>query len=317
MKKMIMRLPNVSIIIAAYNEEKHIGKLLDSLMNIKYPKKRLEIIVVDDGSTDRTREIVKKHKFKLFRTQHKGFGHARNFGVKKSMGDIILFIDADMVVDKNYVKELMKELQKNNLDAVEGSEFLINSDKIIPKLSYCRSALGFKKTKIPIPRMYKKVVFKDIGGINDSYGYYLDWELQQRCIKNGYRIGHTSKAKVWHNAPDNFNELWRQHRWAGKSAIFFLKGYKKKFFNIIRFPLLVVPLPLYIISLYISLPFKLLGLLGILLFTIIELDRSIKMYKLTKWREAFLTPIFDYITMNMFSIGMLIGILSTKSKPKA
>ena len=104
--------PIVSIIIPAYNEEKDIGKCINSLL--KQSCKRSEIIIVDDGSTDKTREIVKSFKgIRLIEGLHKGPGFSRNLGSRQAKGEILVFVDADMIFDKDYIKNLINPILKN------------------------------------------------------------------------------------------------------------------------------------------------------------------------------------------------------------
>ena len=100
-----MRTTLVSVIIPAYNEEGDIELCLKSLKN--QSRKKIEVIVVDDGSTDRTVEIVKEHKVKLLKQNHGGPGAARNRGAKQAKGEILIFIDADMHFPKDYIKNLI------------------------------------------------------------------------------------------------------------------------------------------------------------------------------------------------------------------
>src|SRR3989344_8477717 len=96
----------VSVIIPVYNEEKVIQYCLESLKNQTF--RDMEIIVVDDGSTDRTQELVKG--VMLLIQDHKGPGEARNFGAKQAKGEILVFVDADMTFDKDFIKELIKPI---------------------------------------------------------------------------------------------------------------------------------------------------------------------------------------------------------------
>ncbi|KKR25761.1 MAG: putative glycosyltransferase [Microgenomates group bacterium GW2011_GWC1_39_7b] len=96
----------VSVIIPAYNEQASIAACLQSLQNQSF--KDLEIIVVDDGSTDKTFDVLSKFKmqsskFKILDQNHEGAGMARNLGVKNATGKILVFVDADMVFDKEFI----------------------------------------------------------------------------------------------------------------------------------------------------------------------------------------------------------------------
>ena len=105
----IKLLPKISIVIVTKNEEKDVPNLLDSVNNLKYPKNRMEVIVVDD-STDRTPEIIKKMlpNCKFIDGPRKGNTVAKNIGSKHATGEIILHLDADMVIDPEYVDETAK-----------------------------------------------------------------------------------------------------------------------------------------------------------------------------------------------------------------
>src|SRR3990167_6934446 len=99
----------ISVIIPAFNEEGTIGECLKSLKNQTY--KPLEITVVDDGSSDSTRNIVKRFPdIKLLTQSHKGPGQARNFGTANAKGEILVFADADMTFDKNFIRDLIKPI---------------------------------------------------------------------------------------------------------------------------------------------------------------------------------------------------------------
>ena len=104
--------PKISVIVCTYNGEKRITHLLDSLKKQTY--KNLEIVIVDDGSSDGTSDIVKKYPFRLIRHRtNRGLADSRNTGIKSSKGDIIIFTDDDCVADKNWVREIAKCYSKN------------------------------------------------------------------------------------------------------------------------------------------------------------------------------------------------------------
>jgi glycosyltransferase involved in cell wall biosynthesis len=108
-----------SIIIPAHNEEDYIENTLKHLLNLNYPKKRLEILVVENGSTDKTLLKIKKTKYKLiniYSTKKKGISFAKNLGASKSNKDSewLIFLDADTLLGKDFLLEINKYLTKNN-----------------------------------------------------------------------------------------------------------------------------------------------------------------------------------------------------------
>ena len=118
--------PRVSIIIPVYNVKKYLPECLDSVLNQSY--KNLEIILVDDGSTDGSEKIVDEYKKKdqrivVVHQKNQGQSGARNTGVKKATGDFVSFIDGDDQIKPSFIKELIKSIEQNGSLAVCGMEY--------------------------------------------------------------------------------------------------------------------------------------------------------------------------------------------------
>ncbi len=304
------KLPKVSIIIPVYNEERTIGKLLDSLMKLKYPRKRLERIVVDDGSVDRTPEIVSRYPVKIMKVKHKGFGFVRNLGWKSASSEIVIFLDADMIVSQDYVQKIIGHLDNPKIAGSDHKELLLNKKRLIPKLLYLRKVLGWSRKKFLTTRACKRNVLEKVGGFNPEYGYYIDQDLGLKILEEGYEIIQSPKAIAYHKEPESFEGLWRQCKWVGKSILSIFKKNRKQGFRRALFPILCASLPVYIIFLFLFFPFWILGIVGLILFSIIEIQRSVRMYQITKWKESLLTPLFDFFTMSLVCVGMIIALIS-------
>ncbi|MFZ2038541.1 MAG: glycosyltransferase family 2 protein [Minisyncoccia bacterium] len=117
----------VTIIIPTYNAEKYIAETIDSILNQTH--KNIEIIVVDDGSTDNTKEIIKDYienkKIIYFRKNNGGPATARNIGIKSATGDYIALLDADDIWMSDKLEKQIKFLNKNDLDLVYTNRFFI------------------------------------------------------------------------------------------------------------------------------------------------------------------------------------------------
>lgn len=112
-------MPDISIIVPAYNAEKYIRKCLDSLIN--QTKKELEFIIVNDGSTDKTEEIVKSYndkRIKYFKNKNQGIGKTRNFGIIHAKGKYIMFLDSDDSLAKDACQKLFEKAENEDLDIV-------------------------------------------------------------------------------------------------------------------------------------------------------------------------------------------------------
>jgi glycosyltransferase involved in cell wall biosynthesis len=112
--------PFASVIVPVRNGERTIGDCVASLVNLDYPADRREILVVDNGSTDRTAQIVKGHSVRYLREEQRGASRARNRGIAESRGDIIAFTDADCVVTRGWLAELVSAFEDSDVGGVAG-----------------------------------------------------------------------------------------------------------------------------------------------------------------------------------------------------
>lgn len=207
--------PMISVVIPTYNEERDISDCLRSLKKQSY--KPIEIIVVDDGSTDKTREIVKKFKgVRLIEGEHKGPGFSRNLGAKNARGEILSFVDADMTFHKDYLKHLAKPIvEGKTIGSEERFQKAANLDKV---WSRCWGAytLGYdkKRTHGNVFRAILKKEFLKMGGFDPKYGYADDMTFY---FKYGLRSLLVDEAGCYHKNPETLKEIYKQSRWIGAS----------------------------------------------------------------------------------------------------
>ena len=112
-------MPDISIIVPIYNAEKYLNKCIDSLVN--QTKKEIELILINDGSTDNSENVIKSYKdkrIKYFKNKNQGIGKTRNFGIDKATGKYIIFVDSDDYLDLNACEELYKKIEKEKADLV-------------------------------------------------------------------------------------------------------------------------------------------------------------------------------------------------------
>lgn len=129
-----MNNPFISIIIPVYNIQNYIGKCIESILKQDYES--YELIIVDDGSSDKSREICCKYsetdkRIKVFHKEKGGVTSARNLGIVKSTGDYIAFIDGDDWVDSNYISSFVKEIKKYSPDIVCSGAYWAYENKIV------------------------------------------------------------------------------------------------------------------------------------------------------------------------------------------
>ncbi len=230
----------VSVVIPAYNEEKHIGKCISSLLSQDYSD--LEIIVVDDGSKDSTKEIVKKYPVKFLSQDHKGAGAARNYGASEAKGDILVFVDADQFFDKSYVSELVKPIIEGKCIGTHHLiERIANLDKI---WALCwRRQMSEKEHMLPeeagIFRAILKEKFISAGGFNPEKGYFDDTTLYDKLKVKA----KGTNAICYHYVPETLREIFNQKKWMGESEKRLVSPYLSVSLLRISFPLAIFYLP--------------------------------------------------------------------------
>ncbi len=165
----------ISVVVPTYNEEKGLEKFLQQFKNQTLPRKDFEIIIVDGDSKDRTREIANKYADKVFIQKSKGVGGARNDGVEAASANIIATTDADTVVSRRWLEQIVDHFEKDpNLVLLFGSNYPITKNFIIRFFAKLKTFLNliFEKLKIAYlaegpNTAFKKKEFLEIGGYSD------------------------------------------------------------------------------------------------------------------------------------------------------
>ncbi len=181
----------VSIIITTKNEQKNIGRLLDSINAQSY--KNIETILVDNNSSDQTKDVAKKLGAKVY-----NFGPERsaqrNFGAKVARGKYLLFVDADMELSKDVVLQCVKLMEKNEETvALAIPENPIAStfwDKV-----KAHERLIYNREGDPVTdaaRFFRKEIFMRVGGYDETITGPEDWDLPETIKEAGFKIGRIS-----------------------------------------------------------------------------------------------------------------------------
>ncbi len=150
---MASRLPFISVIIPALNEERTIRKCLVSLLRMDYPQERREILVVDNGSTDRTAEIIKSFPVRYLREERRGISYARNRGIEASKGEILAFTDADCVVTADWLRELVLGFDNEEVGIVAGEVVAYPPETTVERYTAKRKPFYFQGRSLsnPVP----------------------------------------------------------------------------------------------------------------------------------------------------------------------
>lgn len=217
--------PMVSILIPAYNEEKVIADAIENALEVDYPN--IEVIVIDDGSQDRTYEIASRYlpKITLLRKPNGGKSSALNYGLLFSKGEIIVTVDADGRVGRDCVSEIVKRFQNGNVKAVCGNIKVLNRVNTLTKcqaLEYIISINIVRRafdvfgsvTVIPGALGALKREALQAGGSYDNDTLTEDFDVTMKTLKAGEVVQASSYALCFTQAPESIKDFYNQRiRW--------------------------------------------------------------------------------------------------------
>ncbi|KAG2476923.1 MAG: putative Hyaluronan synthase [Nitrosopumilales archaeon] len=222
-----LQYPMISVIIPAYNEEKVIAKTIESVMEIDYPKK--EIIVVDDGSKDKTLQIAneyKRDKVKVLHKENGGKASALNYAMAFANGEIIAVLDADTIAGKNSLKEIARIFgDDENVGAVAGNIKVRNKVnwltwcqalEYVAGLQIARRAFDLFGAITVVPGAlgsFRKSVLQEGGGY-DKETLVEDVDTTIKVLKSGMVVRGTTKSIAYTEAPESLRDFYNQRkRW--------------------------------------------------------------------------------------------------------
>ena len=196
-------LPGVSIIVTTFNSELTIDECLRSILELDYPKKLLEIIVIDGGSTDATTKRAEAYPVKIVYSQLNPPA-AYNLVLKTVKNKIIGLIDSDAKVENNWLKKLVKHLDDPKVAGASGTVETWNKNKLIPRVIGYELNYRYQKLPKTIERvatmnlLLKTKVTLEIGGFDEALPTQYDTDIGTRLAEAGYKIAFDVKAVCYH-----------------------------------------------------------------------------------------------------------------------
>ncbi|MEI6842997.1 MAG: glycosyltransferase [bacterium] len=322
-KRAIRKYPTVTIMVPCWNEEKTLSKTIHSLLNLNYPKDKLKIMIIDDGSTDNTWSVAQKFAGKkqveLYHKENGGKYTALNFGLSKVTSDLVGCLDADSYVDKDALKNIVIYFEDKETMAVTPSVKVWKPKTIIQLIQKVEYGWGIFVRKLlsyigamyvtPGPfSIFRREVFENLGGYRHAH-QTEDMELAVRMQSNHYKIVNSHNAVVYTVAPSTFWKLYKQRlRWTN-GFIHNVVDYKHLFFKKEYGNLGVFILPMATLSI--------LSAIYVLSVTVISIVTKI-INEIIKIRTVGLDFHFDgfsfdwfYINTQVMAIGSLVALLGT------
>ncbi|EIC22326.1 glycosyltransferase [Thiorhodovibrio frisius] len=227
---------SVSVIVATFNREFRLRRLVDALRVQDFPSKRFEVILVDDGSTDGTGGYLRtlhndtRLQIRVLSQNNRGPASARNFGARVARGDLFAFIDDDCVPDSNWLSEMVICADRDASLAGIGGMIVRLHDNVMSRWVdrsgimghplYCGGATSYLVTANAV---FRRRAFEEVGGFNEQIGWPggEDPELALRIRLAGGRLGICSGSRVRHEHRDSFRGLFRTFFCYGRGSIFF------------------------------------------------------------------------------------------------
>ncbi|MEV7685949.1 glycosyltransferase [Streptomyces bungoensis] len=216
----------VSVLVPAYNEAKCIESTVRSLMASEHP---IEVIVVDDGSTDGTARLVESMGLpgvRVVRQLNAGKPAALNRGLANARYDLVVMMDGDTVFEPSTVRELVQPFGDPRVGAVAGNAKVGNRDSLIGAWQHIEYVMGFNLDR----RMYdllrcmptipgavgafRRSALERVGGMSDDT-LAEDTDITMAIHRDGWRVVYAERARAWTEAPESVQQLWSQrYRWS-------------------------------------------------------------------------------------------------------
>jgi glycosyltransferase involved in cell wall biosynthesis len=230
------RLPFVSVIVPVLNGERTIKDCLASLMRSDYPVECREVLVVDNGSRDRTAEIVKEFPVVLLREEQPGAAAARNRGVRESRGEILAFTDADCLVSTGWIRELVREFESAGVGGAEGET--VGYCPVTPVERYTarigRFSHAYRQLSPLAPYVitanaaFHRQVFERVGGFDCRFpqagGEDIDFSWQF-LSRTGLELRYNPRAVVFHRHRSTVGGYLKQQMRNGRGLAILQRKY--------------------------------------------------------------------------------------------
>lgn len=247
----------VTLGLCVKNSEKIVKTALDSVVKQDFPYKLMELVVIDDGSTDKTltfvRDYVSKINIKtvILSSGGNGLGASRQIAVDNAEGDYIVWIDDDLVLEKNFIRNHVEFMEKNpSVGAARANQILtkgtlVDTLEFMTKETLVDTLESISRTQGKNPHIigtggsiFRLKAIKEIGGFDINIkGAGEDIDISQRMKKSGWTLSRNSSSEFYEKyPPTTWKALWNRHFWYGYGDHFLFHKYKAQMLPLRDFP---------------------------------------------------------------------------------
>ena len=217
------KMREVAIVIPANNASKTIGKAIEACLGQDYPKDKIRIIIVDDGSTDNTKEIVKNYPVDYISQEKAGPSKARNTGWRSARSEIIAFLDAECVPERKWISKMVRYYESDDTVCVGGRYGIANEGNFLAELIYgeflARYTRCSKSTQFIGSYGYSfcRSVLEEIGGYNEEFTMASaeDNDLAYRLLAGNYSLVFDTDIVIKHHFATKLHRYLKAQFWHG------------------------------------------------------------------------------------------------------
>ena len=314
-----------SVVIPARNAEKTLRYCLEAALNQSISKP-YEVIVVDDGSTDKTPQIAAEYPVRLLQQPKLGPAAARNLGARCAKGRILVFLDSDCIPKKNWLHSLLSLFREENVAGVGGPYETANPESWLARLIGYELALKHANMPRYVDYLggfncaYRREIFERIGGFDESFTEASgeDNDLSYRVVEAGYKLAFCHEAIVAHYHPTSLKSYLKKQF---KRAYWRIKLYKKHprkiggdvyarmFSPIAQVALCGITIITFAVGPLINLICWLFTLALALALIMFHLPFTVRAYKRFKDKTVLLAPFVFAMRGFSWTLGFVVGIL--------
>jgi glycosyltransferase involved in cell wall biosynthesis len=224
----------VSVVIAAYNSAALLAGCLEALGRQTMPPENFELIVVDDGSTDDTRQVCERAGARYIYQENQGPAVARNLGVREARGEVVAFTDADCLPEPDWLEQLTAPFAAQEVSAAKGA-YRSRQPELVARLVQLEYEAKYERLKRfcyidfidTYSAAYRREVFLASGGFDERYttASLEDQELSFRLHEGGHKMVFRPQALVYHRHPASLGDYWRKKYKNGYWKAFLIRAH--------------------------------------------------------------------------------------------